>query len=334
MSRLYYFQLFQVCQLIAIALMVSSCDPSRPEMVIQETQTTPSSTSSPILQPIATEFPPQTTDILQPAPTQTEFALPCLQDLCVFRSHFVFQTPIDSAHNQKVEPSYPYGSTQNGSRETHHGVEFINASGTPVLAAGAGKVIYAGNDLTTQVGWWVNYYGNLVVIQHSINGFDAPIFTLYGHLSKIIAHIGDNVSAGTIIGEVGMSGKALGSHLHFEVREEINDYAHTRNPELWLIPAEDSGVLVGQIFNETGTVRRYPDFKLISLDHPDLNLPRPVPYADSGVNPDDQYQEVFAYPNLPHGKYEIRFSPNGKTDVVQFEIFSGLITRITFHTKY
>jgi murein DD-endopeptidase MepM/ murein hydrolase activator NlpD len=248
--------------------------------------------------------------------------------------HFVFQPPIDAPNNNKIEPSYPYGSTQNGAREPHHGVEFINPQGTPVLAVGDGVVVFAGNDSNVEIGWWVKFYGNLVVIQHSIEGFDAPIFSLYGHLSKILVKQGDAVKAGRQIGEVGMTGKALGTHLHFEVREGKNDYAHTRNPELWLLPENENGALVGQIFNEAGEVRRYPDFKLISLDHPEMVVPQPRPYADSALNGDDNYKEVFAVGNLQPGKYELHFSPNGKTQITQFEIFPKLVTRITYHTQY
>ena len=267
-------------------------------------------------------------------PTLSVSPLSCQEDICVFPGHFIFHAPIGSGFNQKIEPSYLYGSTQDNLREPHHGVEFINPQGTPVLAAGDGTVVFAGNDSNVEIGWWVNFYGNLVVIQHSVDGFDDPIFTLYGHLSKILARTGDIVKVGDKIGEVGMTGKALGTHLHFEVREGINDYAHTRNPGLWLIPEKGNGALVGQIFNKAGEVRRYNDLKLLSIDHPEMEFPRPVPYADTGLNGDDTYKEVFAIGNLPSGKYELHFSPNGKPQIVIIDIHADSVTRITFHTQY
>lgn len=302
------------------------------EMIIKDSPVLPA-TSHPTFLPTLV-LPTITPTSVPPTATNTALPLPCEDDICVFPGHFIFQPPIDPDHNQKVEPSYLYGGTQDHTREPHHGVEFINPQGTPVLAAGDGEVVFAGNDSNVEIGWWVNFYGNLVVIQHTVKGFDVPIYTLYGHLSKILINNGDSVKAGDKIGEVGKTGKALGSHLHFEVREGINDYSHTRNPELWLIPQKESGVLVGQIFNQAGVVRRYPDFKLISLDTPEIILPKPVPYADSSLNGDDKFQEVFAVANLTPGKYELRFSPNGKTDTVQFEIFPGSVTRVTFHTTY
>jgi murein DD-endopeptidase MepM/ murein hydrolase activator NlpD len=276
--------------------------------------------------------PPAIKSTLMPSIQITPF--PCGDVICILPGHFIFEIPIGIGFSQQVEPSYTYGSTQNGKREPHHGVEFINAAGTPVIAAGDGIVTFAGNDSNQQFGWGVNFYGNLVIIEHEVQGYDVPIYTLYGHLSKVLVNTGDNVTTGEIIGEVGLSGKALGAHLHFEVREEINDYAHTRNPELWLNINSGNGALVGQIFNEKNEVRRYPDFQLVSLDNPGSPKIHPVPYADASLNSDDDYQEVFMVGNLPPGKYELSFSPNGKPQTVNFEIYPGKITRITYRTKY
>ena len=202
------------------------------------------------------------------------------------------------------------------------------------LLPGMELVTFAGNDSNQQFGWGVNFYGNLVVIQHDVQGYNVPIYTLYGHLSKVLVSKGDSVTTGEIIGQVGLSGKALGAHLHFEVREEINDYAHTRNPELWLNTDAGNGALVGQIFNEKNEIRRYSDLQLVSIDNPGSPNKHPVPYADASLNPDDLFQEVFSIGNLPPGRYELTFSPNGKPQIVNFEIYSGEVTRITYRTKY
>lgn len=87
----------------------------------------------------------------------------------------------------------------------HTGVDMSAAVGTPVLAAGAGTVIFAG---------WNSYgYGNTIVIAH------ATTFTLYGHLSDGFAiRCGQSVSAGQTIAYVGLSGNTNGPHLHFEIR--------------------------------------------------------------------------------------------------------------------
>ena len=98
---------------------------------IQGNLTTPESTETlQITNP--TDFLPTTIPTIQNTP------YPCEDVICILPGHFVFEIPIGIGFNQQVEPSYAYGSTQNGKREPHHGVEFINAAGTPVLAAGNG----------------------------------------------------------------------------------------------------------------------------------------------------------------------------------------------------
>ena len=259
---------------------------------------------------------------------------PCGSEICIFPGHFVFDVPIGAGNNQVVEPSYPYGGTLNGNREPHHGVEFINPSGTPILAAGNGMVVYAGNDVNTLFGQMLFYYGNLVIIEHKVEGFNTPIYTLYGHLSKIQTSTGAQVQRGDVIGEVGRTGKAMGSHLHFEIREGINDFVHTRNPELWLDPGEGKGILVGQIFNKANEVRRYPDISILPADDPDAKPVNPIPYAGSSTNGDSLYKEVFASGPLLAGKYVLTFAPYSKIQTIKFEIHPGAVTRITLQTDY
>jgi hypothetical protein len=86
-------------------------------------------------------------------------------------------------------------------RSPHAGVDFPAPTGTPVLAPQAGKVVLA-EDLY--------YSGNTIVIDH---GFG--IYTLYAHLSQLIAHPGDSVEAGAEIGKVGATGRVTGPHLHW-----------------------------------------------------------------------------------------------------------------------
>jgi len=101
-----------------------------------------------------------------------------------------------------------------GKKRPHRGVDYAAATGTPIKAAGDGKVIFRG----VKGG-----YGNTVVLQHGSN-----ITTLYAHLSKFRKGVsnGSRVKQGQTIGYVGKSGLATGPHLHYEFR--ING-AH-RNP--------------------------------------------------------------------------------------------------------
>jgi len=86
----------------------------------------------------------------------------------------------------------------------HKGVDYAAPSGTPVRAAGDGRITFRG-----QKGG----YGNVLEIGH--NG---QIVTRYGHLSRFANSVrpGDRVSQGEVIGYVGMTGLATGPHLHFE----------------------------------------------------------------------------------------------------------------------
>jgi murein DD-endopeptidase MepM/ murein hydrolase activator NlpD len=104
----------------------------------------------------------------------------------------------------------------------HRGVDYAAPTGTPIRAAGEGKVLFRG----VQGG-----YGNTIVLQHGGN-----ITTLYGHLSRFgPARAGARVRQGDIIGYVGRSGLATGPHLHYEYR--VNG-VH-RNPRTVALPPAD-----------------------------------------------------------------------------------------------
>jgi len=93
-----------------------------------------------------------------------------------------------------------------GKKRPHRGVDYAAKTGTPIKAAGDGKVIFRG----TKGG-----YGRTLIIQHGGN-----ITTLYGHMSRYRSGVtsGSRVRQGQIIGYVGMSGLATGPHLHYEFR--------------------------------------------------------------------------------------------------------------------
>lgn len=92
----------------------------------------------------------------------------------------------------------------------HNGVDIAAPIGTPIYAAEKGKVIAVANqDLYCYRG----AYGKYVAIQHD----DLNLTTIYGHMSLQIAHVGDTVQRGTLIGYVGRTGYATGAHVHFGV---------------------------------------------------------------------------------------------------------------------
>lgn len=86
---------------------------------------------------------------------------------------------------------------------THKGVDIAAPTGTPVGAAAAGTVVGRGWDVGA---------GNYLHVRH-----DARLLTKYFHLSAFRVSLGDVVTAGQVIGEVGSTGNSSGPHLHFEV---------------------------------------------------------------------------------------------------------------------
>lgn len=86
----------------------------------------------------------------------------------------------------------------------HSGADYRADPGTPVLAAGDGVVVFA----KRYAG-----YGNVVFVDHG-----GGVVTRYAHMRKIETKVGETVTAGMRIGQVGSTGRTTGPHLHFEVR--------------------------------------------------------------------------------------------------------------------
>ncbi len=105
----------------------------------------------------------------------------------------------------------------------HKGIDYAAPSGTPVHAAGDGRVTFRGTQ---------NGYGNVIVLNHS-----GDVQTLYGHMLRFGAGmaVGRHVHQGELIGYVGQTGLATGPHLHYEYRV----HGEHRNPAgIKAIPTE------------------------------------------------------------------------------------------------
>jgi hypothetical protein len=257
-------------------------------------------------------------------------------DYCIEKGLFFLTDPIAPPGKNLVDRSYPYGSTEGGTRETHHGVEFENASGTPVLAAANGTVYYAGNDETRKFSPWAAFYGNIVVIKHDLP--DAPfnlLYTLYAHLSRITVNSGQSVRAGDTIGAVGMTGTAAGSHLHFELRLVPDDYFSTLNPELWLVPHPGDGALAILVESSDGT-HIPPSFTLQYSSVRDLPPAAPTQvdsYSPETINPKDPLHEVAALGDAKAGWYRVSFLWAGILNERWVEVQPDRLTLMAFSVK-
>ena len=220
--------------------------------------------------------------------------------------HFYLRRPIAETGMDRLDRPYAYGSTQNGTRQTHHGVEFQNPTRTPVLAAAGGTVIFAGMDNERVIGRQLNYYGNVVIIEHGFTSPDGlPIYTLYGHLDEIAVEAGQTIEQGERVGRVGGTGIAIGPHLHFEVRVgDPYDFDSTRNPDLWLYPKFDEGIIAGRVVNADGSLVYETDIQLRRVGSNTITY-ETYTYADDTVTPSFSWQENFTRGDLRAGEYEI-----------------------------
>ena len=313
----------RILNLLLLVFLVSCANPE-----VAETST-PVNTK---IIPTNTFPPPTAVPSITPTITFTPQA-PCdpfTVDSCITDGHFILQRPIQPPADDLIDPSYGYGSTANGTREPHHGVEFSNPSGTPVHAAADGTVIFAGPDEAAIYAPWGNFYGDLVVIEH---GDD--LFTLYAHLSRIDVNVNQKVSAGDKIGEVGRTGGAIGSHLHFEVRRgDGRNYFATQNPELWLLPAKDAngnvlGTLMISVIDGDSNLVEHANFTIGYYSNPSgspLKIYYAAPYSPDMLNG----EESAVLGELAVGHYRIAVEMNGQILERWVEVQSGRLTQVVF----
>jgi murein DD-endopeptidase MepM/ murein hydrolase activator NlpD len=105
----------------------------------------------------------------------------------------------------RATSSFGTRSIYNGeARSPHGGTDFLSPAGRPVNAPNGGRVVLAGE---------LYFTGNTVVIDHGVG-----LMSLFAHLSSIAVREGDTVTRGTLVGQVGATGRVTGPHLHWAVR--------------------------------------------------------------------------------------------------------------------
>lgn len=222
--------------------------------------------------------------------------------------HYWFARPIPSGRRNYDLEYYPYGNDvlipEYAPYRIHHGLDFPNDPGTPVLAAGSGEVIWAGPLHSPRDG--LNYYGNTVIIKHDWQWLGKEVFTLYAHTLELFVEVGDRVETGQLLAGVGDSGIVSGPHLHFEVRVGINNYNETRNPMLWLAPYEGWGTLAGRFVDRLGEPISNAELVVTPLNtSEETRVRKQQTYMDRRLPLDETWIENFVVGDLPAGTYRV-----------------------------
>ncbi|AWB48419.1 peptidase M23 [Gemmobacter aquarius] len=135
-----------------------------------------------------------------------------------------FKAPFSMPVNTPVRYTSGFGGRNDPfgrGHRNHEGQDLAGAYGAPILATADGVITYAG---------WESGYGRLVKIKHAFG-----LETRYGHMSQIRVSVGDRVSRGDRIGDMGNSGRSTGTHLHYEIRVDGNAI----NPMTFIKAARD-----------------------------------------------------------------------------------------------
>jgi murein DD-endopeptidase MepM/ murein hydrolase activator NlpD len=224
-----------------------------------------------------------------------------------------------------------------GNFQQHQGVEFNNPDGTPVLAIGSGTVVYAG---PAEAG------ALTVSIRHdstfTAQGKRYRIFSTYYHNSALSVKVGRKVAKGAAIARVGNTGRATNDHLHLEISASPFDSVHlvvdslqrfppyTTNPELWIEPLPNTGIVAGQIFERDGTpVRQARIYGITKRDPPDTPFSYAETYGDK-AHSHPLYGEHFAVSDVPLGTYVLGTEINGKKVFRQVVVEAGKLTWVVF----
>ena len=285
---------------------------------------TPTATATPTPTPTPTSTPTRTpTPTATPTPTETPtVATPTPAPAS---AHLWLLAPIgpDSTGDRQPQSYFPYGATGGGKYHLHHGGDYMNPAGTPVLAAADGMVIVAGDDKATVYGLEPNFYGNLVIQELDQQFQGRPVYLLYGHMSHVNAQVGQHLDAGDVLGLVGMTGVAIGNHLHLEVRLDANTYQSTRNPALWLRPEPGQGAIAGQLVDAKGRPILETPVTFFRAAEPAKWWRQTQTYGQGDINGDDALAENFALPYVPAGEYIVKAKVGDKSYTQRVTVVPG-----------
>ncbi len=155
-------------------------------------------------------------------------------------------------------------------------------------------------------------------------------------------HVGDRVARGEVISRVGNTGRATNDHLHLEVHAAPTDSVryivnpderyppYTTNPELWIEPLPETGIIAGQVFDADGNA--VPQARIYGIHKPE---PRETPFAFAETygprnHPSPMYGEHFAISDVPAGKHTLRAKIGDRWVERTVTVAPGLMTWVEF----
>lgn len=253
--------------------------------------------------------------------------------------HFWLGQAHPPGYNQFYSPNYQFGSTAGDRYRIHHGVDISNDSGTPVLAMGEGEVVHAGPDNPTLLGPYNNFYGNSVVIRLNRRlptpEGEQDVYVLLGHLSEVYVERGQQVAQSDLVGAVGMTGIAIGPHLHVEVRVGQNSYLHSVNPALWIQNPPGAGSVAARLLTADGRSWPLARLSLLRYEGNSSRWVRTIEIypAEENITPDPAWGENGALSNLAAGAYWIGGVVNGEKFGQNITINSGETTFVELRTQ-
>ena len=248
-----------------------------------------------------------------------------------------FLRPIALTDNSFIDQTYRYGSTMGGNFQQHQGVEFNNPDGTPVKAIGSGTVVYAG---PAEEG------ALTVTIRHdttiTAKGKRYRIYSTYYHNSALKVKVGRKVARGAVISLVGNTGRATNDHLHLEISASPTDSLslvvdslerfppYTTNPELFIEPLPNTGIVAGQVFDAAGApIPQTRVYGITKRDPVDTPYSYTETYGDK-AHSNPLYGEHFAVSDVHAGSYTMGTQIGGKKVFRQVVVEAGKLTWVVF----
>jgi murein DD-endopeptidase MepM/ murein hydrolase activator NlpD len=251
-------------------------------------------------------------------------------------AHFDFVKPVPGGGRTIINKTFPYGSDGGGRYLLHNGIDIAGELGMPVLAVAGGTVVVAQADESELYGWRCDWYGHLVVLELDQTWQGQPVYVLYGHVLSLSVEVGQHVSQGEPIAEVGIGGVATVPHLHLEVRVGSNEFSSTRNPMLWIDPGPTRGVVAGRLLDPQGRPWQGVVVTLVDASEDEAEFINTWSYQGDPqglIHPDELLAENFVFADVKPGEYTLYVKLQGVEYRQSIQVVEGELTMVELVTE-